>query len=167
MGLYIYLAVCLQDFQSLVVARANQVLKDHGNEEKASRQDSLETQSQHGGGKRLYVGGLPSDVGVELLRAHFSTWGEVSDVYIPRLHRGGRANYCFVTFSSEEAAELSSKESPLKIDGKVSSTASLVPLLCECPIETELLDFSDSFTLMQDIKALRLAGARPNYHQKF
>jgi RNA recognition motif-containing protein len=106
-----------------MLAQANRVLSDHGDEHKPATNSGHKMKSQHERGKRLYVKGVPSKIVVDVLRNHFSRWGDVRDVYLPRLHRGERANYCFVTFSSGEAALLSSKESPLCINGKVSYNA--------------------------------------------
>ena len=51
---------------------------------------------------RLFV-----DVGYELsehqLRQHFTKYGPVSDVYLPKHSMGRNKGYAFVTFSSEQA----------------------------------------------------------------
>ena len=59
-----------------------------------------------GSGPRVYVGGVPTAVSETMVRAHFSQWGAVLDVYFPKDRvTGRRKNYCFVTFGSPAAAE--------------------------------------------------------------
>ena len=104
-----------------MLAQANEDLQLHSIQQHAGR--DVWTPTQDVPKNRLYVGGIPGDIGVRDLHIYFSTWGCVWDVYIPRLQRRGRANYCFVTFSNEQAARRCLEQSPLHINGKVRSMA--------------------------------------------
>ena len=54
----------------------------------------------------------------DLVKAHFSRWGLVTDVYFPRHKKTlKRRPFCFVTFATRDAAELALAESPLNICG--------------------------------------------------
>ncbi len=92
----------------------------HGAGRRQIEMRGSQIQLQHGTGHRLYIGGVPNELGVGDIRTHFSRWGTVEDVYFPRLRRGERANYCFVRFTSREAAQRSFAQSSLRIAGKVS-----------------------------------------------
>ncbi|GAB4824087.1 hypothetical protein N2152v2_011133 [Parachlorella kessleri] len=71
-----------------------------------------------GSGPRLFCGHVPKEATEDLVRAHFSRWGTVTDVYFPRHKKTlKRRPFCFVTFSSVEAAEHALAESPLNICG--------------------------------------------------
>ena len=81
----------------------------------ASRQPQL-----FGKGPRLYVGGVPEEVSEERLKAHFSRWGNVVDLYFPGKKGQSRVNYCFVTFDNWRAAQRACNQSERNIDGLVS-----------------------------------------------
>ncbi len=82
----------------------------------ASRQPQL-----FGKGPRLYVGGVPEELTEERLKAHFSRWGNVVDLYFPGKKGQSRVNYCFVTFDNWRAAQRACNQSERSIDGLVSS----------------------------------------------
>jgi hypothetical protein len=54
----------------------------------------------------------------DLVKAHFSRWGVVTDVYFPRHKKTlKRRPFCFVTFAMKDSAERALAESPLSICG--------------------------------------------------
>ncbi|WFD45598.1 peptidylprolyl isomerase [Malassezia furfur] len=57
--------------------------------------------------KTVYVGGIDKDTTEELLYQAFVTFGEISDIQLPRVSEGASANrgFGFITFSQEEEAE--------------------------------------------------------------
>lgn len=64
-------------------------------------------------------GPLPQEATEELVKAHFSQWGTVTDVYFPKnKHTFRRRPFCFVTFVTLEAAQRALAESPMNICGK-------------------------------------------------
>ena len=65
-------------------------------------------------------GGVPDLVTEETVRAHFTQWGCVSDVYFPGAKGQKRLNYCFVTFDNQRNAERACNESARNLDGWVS-----------------------------------------------
>lgn len=74
--------------------------------------------SSKGSGPRLFCGHVPKEATEDLVKAHFSRWGLVTDVYFPRHKKTlKRRPFCFVTFATREAAELALSESPLSICG--------------------------------------------------
>lgn len=73
-----------------------------------------------GKGPRLYVGGIPEEVSEERLKAHFSRWGNVVDLYFPGKKGQSRVNYCFVTYDNWRAAQRACNQSERNIDGLVS-----------------------------------------------
>lgn len=80
----------------------------------SSRQPQL-----FGKGPRLYVGGVPNELTEERLKAHFSRWGNVVDLYFPGKKGQSRVNYCFVTFDNWRAAQRACNQSERSIDGMV------------------------------------------------
>lgn len=78
----------------------------------SSRQPQL-----FGKGPRLYVGGVPNELTEERLKAHFSRWGNVVDLYFPGKKGQSRVNYCFVTFDNWRAAQRACNQSERSIDG--------------------------------------------------
>jgi len=50
---------------------------------------------------KIFVGRLPESVAEGELRAHFTQYGDISDVYVPKPHRG----FGFVTFQSYDVAQ--------------------------------------------------------------
>ncbi|KAL3130792.1 hypothetical protein ABBQ38_000131 [Trebouxia sp. C0009 RCD-2024] len=70
-----------------------------------------------GKGPRLYVGGVPEELSEERLKAHFSRWGNVVDLYFPGKKGQSRVNYCFVTFDNWRAAQTACNQSERNIDG--------------------------------------------------
>ena len=53
------------------------------------------------------------------MKAHFSQWGTVTDVYFPKnKHTFRRRPFCFVTFVTLEAAQRALAESPMNICGE-------------------------------------------------
>lgn len=71
-----------------------------------------------GSGPRLFCGHVPKEATEELVKAHFSRWGVVTDVYFPRHKKTlKRRPFCFVTFSNRESAERALHESPLNMCG--------------------------------------------------
>lgn len=54
----------------------------------------------------------------DVVKAHFSRWGIVTDVYFPRHKKTlKRRPFCFITFASRESAERALSETPLNICG--------------------------------------------------
>ena len=54
----------------------------------------------------------------DIVKAHFSRWGVVTDVYFPRHKKTlKRRPFCFVTFANKESAQRALAESPLSICG--------------------------------------------------
>lgn len=83
--------------------------------------DAINRQPQlFGKGPRLYVGGVPEELTEERLKAHFSRWGNVVDLYFPGKKGQSRVNYCFVTFDNWRAAQTACNQSERNIDGMVS-----------------------------------------------
>lgn len=71
-----------------------------------------------GSGPRLFCGHVPKEATEDLVKAHFSRWGLVTDVYFPRHKKTlKRRPFCFVTFASRDSAERALAESPLNICG--------------------------------------------------
>ena len=112
-------------------------------ESAAAGSDADNRQAQSfGKGPRLYVGGVPDEVTEERLKAHFSRWGNVVDLYFPGKKGQSRVNYCFVTFDNWRAAQRACNQSERNIDGLVRlATVSacvltqtrLVNLVCKGP----------------------------------
>lgn len=95
--------------------------------------DAVNRQPQlFGKGPRLYVGGVPEELTEERLKAHFSRWGNVVDLYFPGKKGQSRVNYCFVTFDNWRAAQRACNQSERNIDGMVSvstlAASALTPL---------------------------------------
>lgn len=90
----------------------------------------LRTQAQmlpRGSGPRLFCGHVPKEVMEDHVRAHFSQWGEVVDVYFPRHKKTlKRRPFCFVTFATEEAARKALAETPLNICGMPIKNVTMV-----------------------------------------
>lgn len=73
---------------------------------------------QKGSGPRIFCGHVPKEVTEDLVKAHFSQWGTVTDVYFPRHKKTlKRRPFCFVTFGNIECANRALQESPLNICG--------------------------------------------------
>ena len=72
-----------------------------------------------GQGPRIYVGGVHECLTETRLREHFTTWGNISDVYFPGARGQQRSNYCFVTFENRCNAERACSESGRNLDGWV------------------------------------------------
>eukprot|EP00887_Chlorella_sp_A99_P007211 scaffold2.g7211.t1 len=71
-----------------------------------------------GSGPRLFCGHVPPEATEELVKAHFSQWGTVTDVYFPKnKHTFRRRPFCFVTFATLDAAQSALAESPMNICG--------------------------------------------------
>lgn len=71
-----------------------------------------------GSGPRLFCGHVPKEATEDIVKAHFSRWGIVTDVYFPRHKKTlKRRPFCFVTFATRESAERALAESPLNICG--------------------------------------------------
>ena len=83
-----------------------------------------------GKGPRLYVGGVPDELTTERLKAHFSRWGNVVDLYFPGKKGQSRVNYCFVTFDNWRAAQRACNQSERNIDGMVSLCLATVVFCC-------------------------------------
>jgi RNA recognition motif-containing protein len=67
----------------------------------------------------------------EMVRAHFSRWGTVSDVYFPRHKKTlKRRPFCFVTFASKEDAQRALAESGLEIGGVPIKNLTMVEDRC-------------------------------------
>jgi RNA-binding protein Musashi len=93
----------------------------------AAESDGASSQPQlFGKGPRLYVGGVPEELTEERLKAHFSRWGNVVDLYFPGKKGQSRVNYCFVTFDNWRAAQRACNQSERNIDGLVSSAGMLL-----------------------------------------
>ena len=90
-----------------------------GTEPAAADSDNPQPQL-FGKGPRLYVGGVPEELTEERLKAHFSRWGNVVDLYFPGKKGQSRVNYCFVTFDNWRAAQRACNQSERNIDGMVS-----------------------------------------------
>ncbi|KAH8869130.1 TAR DNA-binding protein 43 [Schistosoma japonicum] len=74
--------------------------------------------------RKVHVGGLTEDISPETLRQHFSQYGRVSDVFIPKPFR----SFAFITFDDPEvAASLLGKDQ--EIQGVRISIGSAVPKL--------------------------------------
>ena len=56
-----------------------------------------------------------------LIKFHFSRWGNVVDIYFPGKSGLKRVNYCFVTFDNWQAAQRSCNQSERCIAGRVSA----------------------------------------------
>lgn len=88
----------------------------------------------------LYGAGMPNfhrcppfkqEVNDEMVRAHFSRWGTVSDVYFPRHKKTlKRRPFCFVTFASKEDAQRALAESGLEIGGVPIKNLTMVEDRC-------------------------------------
>lgn len=73
---------------------------------------------QKGSGPRIFCGHVPKEVTEDLVKAHFSQWGTVTDVYFPRHKKTlKRRPFCFVTFGNIDCASRALQESPLNICG--------------------------------------------------
>eukprot|EP00929_Paragymnodinium_shiwhaense_P052523 TRINITY_DN2630_c0_g3_i1.p1 TRINITY_DN2630_c0_g3~~TRINITY_DN2630_c0_g3_i1.p1 ORF type:complete len:270 (+),score=100.65 TRINITY_DN2630_c0_g3_i1:79-888(+) len=86
--------------------------------------------------EKIFVHGLTPEVDEELIKAHFSGFGEVSEVKVMNDGGSGKKGYCFVTFSSKEEAEAAIEEkdhviSDVKLEveaSEVAGTKQMVPL---------------------------------------
>lgn len=78
------------------------------------------------------MGGIPDDVDANLVKFHFSRWGNVVDIYFPGKSSLKRVNYCFVTFDNWQAAQRSCNQSERSIAGRVSCLDPLT-LYVSCP----------------------------------
>lgn len=99
-----------------LLREAEEAASDAAESDAASRQPQL-----FGKGPRLYVGGVSEELTEERLKAHFSRWGNVVDLYFPGKKGQSRVNYCFVTFDNWRAAQRACNQSERSIDGLVSS----------------------------------------------
>ncbi|KAI7839501.1 hypothetical protein COHA_006768 [Chlorella ohadii] len=80
--------------------------------------DHLAHVAARGSGPRLFCGHVPPECSEELVKAHFSQWGHVVDVYFPkRKDTFRRRPFCFVTFNRLEDAQRALAESPMNICG--------------------------------------------------
>ncbi|EFN50834.1 expressed protein [Chlorella variabilis] len=80
--------------------------------------DHLAHVASRGSGPRLFCGHVPPECSEELVKAHFSQWGHVLDVYFPkRKDTFRRRPFCFVTFNRLEDAQRALAESPMNICG--------------------------------------------------
>lgn len=80
-----------------------------------------------GSGPRLFCGHVPKEVTEDHVRAHFSQWGEVVDVYFPRHKKTlKRRPFCFVTFATEMAAQKALAETPMNICGMPIKNVTMV-----------------------------------------
>uniref|UniRef100_A0A1D2A792 RRM domain-containing protein n=1 Tax=Auxenochlorella protothecoides TaxID=3075 RepID=A0A1D2A792_AUXPR len=71
-----------------------------------------------GNGPRLFCGHVPKEVDEMAVKAHFSQWGPVTDVYFPRHKKTlKRRPFCFVTFATIEGLRAALTGSPLNICG--------------------------------------------------
>ena len=73
---------------------------------------------QSGGGQRqnakpgckLFVGGLPREIGTEELREMFSKFGDMADCFVPTDDSGANRGFGFVTYHEKSVAEAAAKE---------------------------------------------------------
>jgi RNA recognition motif-containing protein len=66
-----------------------------------------------------------------MVRAHFSQWGTVNDVYFPRHKKTlKRRPFCFVTFANKEDAERALSMSGLEIGGVAIKNLTMVEDRC-------------------------------------
>ncbi|PSC71688.1 RNA-binding Musashi-like protein 1 isoform B [Micractinium conductrix] len=80
--------------------------------------DHLAHVASRGSGPRIFCGHVPPECSEELVKAHFSQWGHVLDVYFPkRKDTFRRRPFCFVTFNRLEDAQRALAESPMNICG--------------------------------------------------
>lgn len=80
-----------------------------------------------GSGPRVFCGHVPPECSEELVKAHFSQWGHVLDVYFPkRKDTFRRRPFCFVTFARLEDAQRAVAESPMNICGIAIKQLNLV-----------------------------------------
>ena len=78
----------------------------------------FEGQQSGGGGRRekakpgckLFVGGLPREIGTDELRDLFSKFGEMSDCFVPTDDGGANRGFGFVTFGDKATADAAAKE---------------------------------------------------------
>ncbi|VEL16545.1 unnamed protein product [Protopolystoma xenopodis] len=74
--------------------------------------------------RKVHIGGITENMSAEVLRDHFSAFGRVSDVFVPKPFR----SFAFVTFEDQDVAvSLLGKEQA--IDGTTVSIGSAVPKL--------------------------------------
>ena len=137
----------------------------------ADEADSGNRQPQlFGKGPRLYVGGVPEELTVERLKAHFSRWGSVVDLYFPGKKGQSRVNYCFVTFDNWRAAQKACNQSERNIDGMVSpcnpillyhlhpAKLFLMPTLCLQPLQS--INLAQERTAEQEQQARAAAASQ-------
>ena len=73
---------------------------------------------QSGGGQRqrakpgckLFVGGLPKEIGTEELRELFAKFGDMTDCFVPTDDSGANRGFGFVTYDEKSMAEAAAKE---------------------------------------------------------
>ena len=126
-----------------------------GAEPAAADTDNSRQPQLFGKGPRLYVGGVPEGLTEERLKAHFSRWGNVVDLYFPGKKGQSRVNYCFVTFDNWRAAQRACNQSERNIDGMVRP-CSHSPLFIRPPAKLFLMH---TFCL-QPLQSINLAQER-------
>lgn len=115
-----------------------------------------------GSGPRLFCGHVPKEVTEDLVKAHFSRWGIVTDVYFPRHKKTlKRRPFCFVTFATKESADRALEESPYNICG--------IPIKNITMVEDRDKYYKDKHAaarqaLLAALTSLGGAGSVPNEH---
>ena len=67
---------------------------------------------------KIFVGGLSKASTADSVRAHFSQYGNVTDVLMKFDEMGISRGFCFVEFDNEETAELACQSVPMSVDDK-------------------------------------------------
>jgi len=65
---------------------------------------------------RIYVGGIPPELGEAEMKNHFNQFGTVEDVYFPK--GTGKGGFCFVRFTTPQSAEDAVARSQREISGR-------------------------------------------------
>ena len=97
--------------------RATFITEDYREDGRERNYFRFEGQQSGGGhrqkakpGCKLFVGGLPREIGTEELREMFAKFGDMADCFVPTDDSGANRGFGFVTFHEKAIAEAAAKE---------------------------------------------------------
>lgn len=66
---------------------------------------------------RIFCGGFTSDISADMLRNHFSQFGQVLDCHIPKSSNAGARRYCFISFADKDGVTRALNYTDHKVNG--------------------------------------------------